>query len=137
MPENVHITNRLREAAPEICGQIAKLRKERRIAYNRYNYLHTCGNDDEATEMQQPIYHSLDTKICGIRTSSSSYTRYTNDRSSASSTRDISRTTRCDNIGLTQMQRFNEERSWLNVAPTDLQWKATTPYQTCICTRNA
>ena len=55
-------TARMRHAAPEICGQLDKLRKERRSAADRYYYLCNNGKVDEANVVQQRM-DAIDAEI--------------------------------------------------------------------------
>ena len=45
----------MRKAAPELCQQMDKLRKERKTALERCWYLHSIGKEEDAAEVQQRI----------------------------------------------------------------------------------
>ena len=48
MATELKVTDRLRQAAPDLCNQIEELRKERRAECRRHHYLSTNGREDEA-----------------------------------------------------------------------------------------
>ena len=65
MPGKSVITPALRQAAPELCGQMDGLRKERKTAVERRCWLTTTGKEDEVVTVQQRI-DAIDAEVATL-----------------------------------------------------------------------